>query len=142
MRIAICGSMTFAVEMVKVKASLEKLEHQCVLPHKLEERSREEIHGITYAREVVERKLLCDFIQAHFEEIKKSDAILILNYTRFGIDSYIGGDALMEIGFAYALQKKIFILNQVPNTIFSEQELLAVEAIVLNGDLNKIKTGA
>lgn len=142
MRIVICGSITFAVEMLGVKVHLEKLGHQCILPYKLGERSKEEIQSITYTREIAERTLMCDFIRAHFEEIKKSDAILILNYTRFGIDSYIGGNALMEMGFAHALQKKIFILNQVPKMIFSEQELLATESIILNGNFNKIKTGA
>lgn len=138
MKIAICGSMSFAKEMLKAKIHLEKLGHQCVLPYKFGERSKKEIQSITSAREIAERKLMCDFIRAHFEEIKKSDAILVLNYTRFSIDGYIGGNALMEIGFAFALQKKIFILNQVPKMIFSEQEIMAIESTILDGSLDAL----
>jgi len=46
------------------------------------------------------------FTWRHFHKIEKSDAIFILNK-----DGYIGTSVNMEIGFAAALNKKIFFLE-------------------------------
>ncbi len=44
----------------------------------------------------------------------------------------------MELGFAYVNDKKIFLLNPIPDLPYKE-EIEAVQPIVLNGDLSKIK---
>ena len=71
------------------------------------------------------------------EDIKKSDAILVMNHTKDGKENYIGANSLMEIGMAFILQKKIFVLNPSPE--FCKDELEAIEVQFLNGDLGKIK---
>ncbi len=76
------------------------------------------------------------FLQKFDENLKKSDAILVMNYTKNGKENYIGANTLMEIGMAFILQKKIFILNPSPE--FCKDELEAIEVQVLNGDLSKI----
>ncbi len=43
----------------------------------------------------------------------------------------------MEMGFAYGLDKKIFLLNPVPDMPYKE-EILAMQPTVLNGDLTKL----
>ena len=42
-----------------------------------------------------------------------ADAVLVLNYDKKGIKNYIGGNTLMEIGFAHVLNQKIFLLKLV-----------------------------
>jgi uncharacterized membrane protein (UPF0127 family) len=53
----------------------------------------------------------------------KSDAVLVLNYDRKGIKNYIGGNTLMEIGFAHVLNKKIYLMNPIPEIEFYKSEI-------------------
>ncbi len=50
-------------------------------------------------------------MRGHFDEIVKTDAILVLNLSKKGIDGYIGGNVLMEMGLAFHLKKPIFMDN-------------------------------
>ena len=67
------------------------------------------------------------------------DAILVLNYDKRGIKNYIGGNTLMEIGFAHVLKQKVFLLNQIPEIDFYKTEIESVKPIIINGDLSKIQ---
>ena len=78
-----------------------------------------------------------DFIKSCYELIKKSDAILVLNIDKNGIKNYIGGNVLIEIGFAYVLNKKIYFYNDIPQLPYAD-ELIAMKPIVITGDLRKI----
>ncbi|MEI6835838.1 MAG: hypothetical protein WCK59_03310 [Candidatus Falkowbacteria bacterium] len=82
-----------------------------------------------------------DMIKRYWNFIKNSDAILVLNLTKKGIDNYIGGSTLMEMGFAYGHDKKIFLYNQIPERserIHYVDEIIDMKPIALNGDLEKI----
>jgi len=78
------------------------------------------------------------FIKWYYNSIVNSDAILVLNYDKDDIKNYIGGNTLMEMGFAHVHNKKIFLLNPVPEISYKD-EILAMEPVILNGDLSKIK---
>ena len=71
-------------------------------------------------------------------KIEKSDAILVVNVTKGDIKNYIGANTFLEIGFAHYIDKKIYLLNEIPNQKYIEDEILAVEPIILNGDLTII----
>ncbi|PIS41507.1 MAG: hypothetical protein COT25_02780 [Candidatus Kerfeldbacteria bacterium CG08_land_8_20_14_0_20_42_7] len=58
----------------------------------------------------------------------------MLNYSKKGVNDYIGGNALMEMGFAYVNNKKIFLLNDIPGMQYTD-EIRAMHPIVLHGDL-------
>ena len=60
------------------------------------------------------------------------------SYDKNGVKGYIGGNTLMEMGLAFYLKKKIYLLNEVPELPYKE-EILGVKPIILNGDLSKIK---
>jgi len=45
----------------------------------------------------------------------------------------------MEIGFAYVGNKKVFLLNSIPEDVPYTDEIKAMMGVELNGDLNKIK---
>ncbi len=77
------------------------------------------------------------FIDNHIEKIKKSDAILVANYDKDEQADYIGANTFMEIAFAYILQKKIYLINNIP----SQANTLEIEAMspeVLNGDVIRL----
>ena len=74
----------------------------------------------------------------HFDNINKSDAILVINLDKHGIAGYIGPNVLMEIGLAFAQHKPIFILNQtLPNNQFAD-ELEAMNCVYLDGKIENI----
>ena len=58
----------------------------------------------------------------HFDKIRKSDAILVLNYSIGKSRNYIGGSTFAEIAIAFYLGKEIFLVNPIPrNTVFREE---------------------
>jgi hypothetical protein len=137
MKIAICGSMAFTDKMFEVKEQLEKLGHEAVVSGFGEQyfgKMQEEIEKLK-----LDHKYNQDAIKEFWEQIKDSDAILVLNYDRKGIANYIGGNTLMEIGFAHVLNKKIFLLNPIPEIEFYKSEIEATKPIILDGDFNKIQ---
>ena len=135
MKIAVCGSMTFYEKMIEVKERLEDMGHIALLPHV-------EYRDFHKVREVDEEKwfrLKPKFIRDHFDKIKKSDAILVLNYEKNGIKNYVGGNVIFELGLAFDLKKKIFLLNPIPKGLPYTEELEVIKPIVINGDLSKIR---
>ena len=145
MKITICGSISSSPKMIEIANELTRLGHTCELPYStrrivsggltLEEYLKEiEINGDKKFR----KEANIDVIKEHYEFIKNSDAILLINIDKNGIENYIGGNALMEIGFAYVLGKKIFLLGPIPEIGYKD-EILAMQPIVLNGDLREIK---
>lgn len=78
-------------------------------------------------------------IANHFRKIDESDAILVTNYEKKGIENYIGGNTFLEIGYAFGTGKKIFILNNLPEQSAYKEEILGMQPIILSGDILKIK---
>ncbi|MFH1237706.1 MAG: hypothetical protein V1648_04885 [Candidatus Aenigmatarchaeota archaeon] len=137
MKIAICSSMVFAENMLETKEKLEKLGHEVLIS---------DFIGSYAGKNEKEKERLTlldknekDAIRRFWNKIKKSDAILVLNYDRRGVKNYIGGNTLMEIGFAHVLGKKIFLLNPIPEIEFYKSEIEAVRPVIINGDLARIK---
>jgi len=135
-KIAICASMVFAEKMVQVKGQLEEIGHSAFISQFAEgylgkaEKEKE--------AQAVHDKTENDAIRKFWEIIKKSDAILVLNYDRKGIKHYIGGNTLMEIGFAHVLHKKIFLMNPIPDIDYYRSEIEAVSPVIVEQDLNRI----
>jgi len=137
MRIAICSSMSFVDDMVKIKDYLVYRGHEVVLPRNTELYANGSL--IFESRvESAENKLDHDLIKNYFKEIQNSNAALIVNKTKNNIENYVGGNTLMEMGFAYVLDKKIFLLNPIPAMSYTA-EIEAMSPVVINGYLNLIK---
>ncbi len=77
-------------------------------------------------------------INDHYEKIDWCDGILVVNHEKRGINGYVGGNTLIEIGVAFYLKKKIYILNPVSSELSYKQEILGMKPRILNGDLSKI----
>jgi hypothetical protein len=143
MKIDICGSLNFTYEIKKVADDLKDLDFDVVIPISSEkilkkEFSLEEIKKEKENGKFSERAIKFDSIRAYWNIIKNSDAILMANFEKNKIKDYIGGNSFLEMGFAHILNKKIFILNDIPEMIYTD-EIKAMQPIVLNGDLKKIK---
>lgn len=137
MKIAICTSMVFTEKMFEIKEKLEKLGHTVFISEFANvyvgktEKEKEEL--------TIFHKNEKDAIRKFYTKIKKSDAILVLNYDRKGIKNYIGGNTLIELGFAHILNKKIFLMNPIPQIDYYKSEIEAVKPIIIDGDLLRIQ---
>ena len=67
-----------------------------------------------------------------------ADAVLVLNIDKNGIKNYIGGNTLMEIGFAHILNQKIFLWNPAPDIPYYKTEIEAMKPTIIYEDLSKI----
>jgi len=130
--------MHFHREMLDVKNKLEEAGHTVLLPKDLEIAAEGEYRPIADDEEHVTAKIEHDFIREHFRKIEKSDAILVLNYEKKGIPHYIGGNTFLEMGHAFGNDKKIYILNPIPEMDYSV-EMYAMQPVVLDGDLTKLQ---
>lgn len=65
--------------------------------------------------------------------------MLILNYEKKGLEGYIGGNVLMEMGLAFHYKKPIYILNSVSPALGFLEEVLGFRPVFLNGKLEDIQ---
>ncbi len=69
--------------------------------------------------------------------IKESDAILVVNYDKKGIKNYVWWNTFVEMAFAHILDKKIYLINPVPDMIYTD-EMLAFQPIILHWNIERI----
>ena len=136
MRIVVCGSMIFFRQMVELKKELTLCGHSVTLPHRAGEYANGNLPPESPG-ESAANKIKYDLIRFYFEEINKGDAVLVLNGERHGVPNYIGGNTFLEMGFAHVLNKKIFLLNPIPEIGYKD-EIIAIQPTVLDGDFSKI----
>jgi len=136
----ICGSMTFAKEMMDTKRKLENLGHSVFVPSDIESHLKDPIL-IDNIEENYKHAIDKDVLKQCFNLVAKSDAILVLNHNKNGVEGYVGTSALMEIGLAYYLGKKIFLFNLIPKPKEARwaHELEIIRPVILNRNLKQIK---
>ena len=153
MKITICGSIGFYKEMESVRDELIKQGHEVKIPELALEVPKEFGGGKkVYFGQYIEQNGGIDAFPArheiwnmkegaindHYEKIDWCDGILVVNHEKRGINGYVGGNTLIEIGVAFYLKKKIYILNPVSSELSYKQEILGMKPRILNGDLSKI----
>ncbi|HEY4475414.1 MAG TPA: hypothetical protein VJB92_01695 [Candidatus Paceibacterota bacterium] len=136
MKIVICGSMTASKEMIEAETKLKELGHEIILPEFTHQYAAmdtiDKIHT-----ESARNKVEYDLIKGYFEKIKNNDAVLVANVERKGVKGYIGGNSFLEMGFAFVLNKPIYLLHEIPDINYKD-EIEAMTPIILNGDFLKI----
>ncbi len=141
MKITLCGSIKFADKLVEIYHELEGLGHQPVM-HKdmfgVADGTAPELEEIENGVELYEIKRKYGYIKWWYNSIKNSDAVLICNFDKNNIRNYVGGNTLIEIGFAHVNNKKVFLLNDIPENLSYVDEIKAMTDVALSGDLSKI----
>lgn len=128
--------MSAVSKMVEVKDKLKSQKHEVVLPHNAELYFNGTL-AMESNKESTANKIKDNLLKRYFEIIKDSDAVLVINTDKNGVKNYIGSNTFLEMGFAHILDKKIFLLNEIPDSS-AKDEILAMQPVVLGGDLNKI----
>ena len=137
MKIIICGSISAHKELSDAKRMLETNGHVVEMPNL--DNIENELDSSGNSLETARIKIKNDLIRGYFDKIKKSDCVLAINTKKNNIKGYIGGNTFLELGFGYVLNKKIYLLNQYTKELPYYDEIDAMQPIVLNGDLGKIK---
>ncbi|PIY59567.1 hypothetical protein COY96_01065 [Candidatus Wolfebacteria bacterium CG_4_10_14_0_8_um_filter_37_11] len=103
-----------------IKEELTKLGHFVIVPRHTEEyatlNTSDHMHN-----ESVKNKINHDLIRQYFNEIEKNDAVLVVNDSLKNIPNYIGGNSFLEMGFAHVLNKKVYLLNPIPEMSYSDE---------------------
>ncbi len=133
MVIAICMSMSLRHRLPSVCGRLEAAGHTVLTPVDTREFDYERAND----QQRAELKREKDLIRTHYEKIKGSDAILVLNEDLPGKPRYIGGNSFLEMGFAHVLDIPIYLIQDVPESPY-RSEMLAMDPIVIHGDLSEI----
>jgi hypothetical protein len=142
MKIYVLGSNRFLKEMVACKNKLCELELDGWIHPDYEAYNRGEkmdIWNRAHNGEHVQVKKENDYVKAHYRNICASDAILVVNSEKDGVENYIGPNVLIEMGQAYVNDKKIFLLNEIPIGMPHTDEIETFDPICLHGDLRNIK---
>lgn len=136
MKIGVAGSMQFTEEMIKVCNELETLGHETFMSKFKgnyigktdEEKETQKLHD----------KYTNDAIKEFWKPMQDADALLVVNLDKHGIKNYIGGNTFLEMGFAYVLGQRLFLLNPVPEMPYYGTEIIAMRPTVINGNLRGI----
>ena len=132
--------MKFVHKMVEIKKELDKLGHDTLLPLGIKPHLRdrgfvENLDGN------LEYCITNGVMRKNFQRVSDSDAVMVLNYKRNGMEGYIGISALLEMGVAHYLKKKIFLVSKTPHYKKERwaHEVAIMQPKVIDGDLKKIK---
>jgi nucleoside 2-deoxyribosyltransferase len=129
--ISICGSMSLRERMILIGEELRSLGHTVYLPNVTE---TSDYSQFTEAESIAHKSRM---IHEHLVKIQRSDCVLVVNEPLKGIARYIGANTFLEMGFAYALGKTIYTLNELPEQPNS-LEIKGLLPTVVRGDLQKI----
>ena len=138
MKVVIGGSVSFAKEIKEAKEKLELAGHEAIVTDDLDEYIKDKNIKLNFEQEL-QLSIKYDIMRSFFNKIAESDGFLVLNYRKRDIEGYLGASVLMEIGLAYYLKKKIFLLNDIDKNQPYALELGIIQPVILNGDLTKIK---
>src|SRR3989344_6597006 len=133
MKIGIISSMHHSEEMIKVAEELRRLGHDPFMSKFVHAFIGKD--DLTKEQIKLDQKYNQDAIRDFWYAMQNADAVLVLNLDRKGIKNYIGGNTLMEIGFAHVLGQKIYLYNPIPDIPFYDTEIKATNPIIINGDL-------
>ena len=141
MKIVICGSSTFKEKMLEYRDKLASFGHEAIVHPDYEafvNGEKQEIWNQIKTGEHFKAKKEQGYIKWYHNAILNSDAILVLNFEKRGVKNYIGGNTLMEMGFAHVNNKNIFLLNPIPEEVSYTDEIKAMVDNVLDDDLSRI----
>lgn len=139
MNIMICGSMSFAKEMIEAKRALEQYGYVVHIPTDAEIIVSGE-HDNDDLESDFEHCMQNDIIRVHMKMVAAADVVLFLNYKKNEMNGYVGASSLMEMGLAYYLRKPIFLLYPPPHHDKARwaHEIRIMNPIVLHGDIMAI----
>jgi hypothetical protein len=141
--ITICASASHYMDVLKIEKELNKLGFKTKIPQTAKTMQRTNNFDVssykTWYKNKKDYAKKTKLISAHFKKILDSDAILVVNMSKNGIEGYIGGNVLMEMTIAFQFKKPIFIYNNISEDLQIKEEIYGLKSKFIGGDLTKIK---
>jgi len=117
--IVICSSASFYSQVVEVQKQLKNLNFKVIVPLIVNKMVKSNDFKVETYKTWMERpedyKRKAYLTKKHFNEVKKGDVILVLNYKKNGKNGYIGGAVLSEMAVAFFLPD--FIIHQLADLL-------------------------
>lgn len=136
MKIFVICSKAFYGNIPPIKETLEKNGWEVYLPHTYENPNAE---SEWYAKGLEEHaKMKGEMFRRSRARIKEMDAVLTLNMDKNGKKNYVGGSTFLELYEAFMENKKIYLLNDIPEGILYD-EISGFAPIVIHGDIELVK---
>jgi hypothetical protein len=137
MRIGVIGSMQFTERMLDLRKQLIDIGHDAYVTSLAEPF----IGKTDEEKEVIKlsQKMHRDAMREFWRQMQGGDAVLVANYRKNNIEHYIGANTFLEMGWAHALDQRIYVLNPLPDTSYIRTEIEAMRPIVIHGDLYSIR---
>lgn len=140
MKIMICGSMSFANEMIAAQKELTEMGYEVSVPcdTELHVSNPDFIDNLDADRQhLIENNV----IKRCFETLAAADSVVFLNFPKNGVEGYLGTSSLMEMGLAYYLGKKIFLLfpHPKPSEARWAHEVASFQPVILNGNIASLQ---
>ena len=140
MKVLIICSKQFYSKIEEINEILKNRNIDVFLPNCYDDPSTEERMWNLGKKEHQEFK--AKMFQQSEDTIKNMDAVLVLNYDKNKdgkiYKNYIGGATFLEMYDAFRLNKKIFLINDIPRGMLFD-EIEGFNPTVLNGNINLVK---
>lgn len=120
--------------MIQASQQLKALGYETEIPN-----PREGETDYTELPEPKRQQLKDQLMREHLDKISGSDAVLIYNEDKKGIEGYVGGNTLMEMAFAFAQKIEIFLLK-TPTKVGYIDEIMGMQPIIIDSSIDKIDT--
>ena len=141
--ITICSSAAFYKHVGEIAEELESRGYETVIPQTAEKMRKSGNYDVaavkTWIKNEADLHKKQKLMDAHFKEVERADAILVVNDKKHDVEGYIGPNVFMEMALAYYLKKPIYILNGVSNDSTIYEEVYGMGNIILDGNLEKFK---
>ena len=142
-KITICCSASFYKQALDIERKLQERGFKVKIPHTayiMEESGDFNVETYkTWYQNASDWDKKTELMKTHFQKVLDSDAILVLNYEKNGIEGYIGGNGLMEMALAFHYEKPIYVLNPVSEALSVYEEVMGMQPTFLDGDIGKIQ---
>lgn len=141
--ITICASASHYKQVLEIREQLMKLKFQVKIPKiafLMKKTNNFDVSFYkTWFNDKNDYRIKTGLMKSHFKKVLAADAVLIANFTKKGLEGYIGGNVLMEMVIAFHHHKPIYIYNQISEDLPVAEEVYGLEPIFINCDLSKIK---
>lgn len=135
MKIFIICSKSFYSLIPEIESVLRKNNHKITFPNTYPDTEEENKRRHLGPKEHSRWK--ASMINHSQDVVSQNDSVLVLNFTKNGIENYIGGATFLEMYEAFRQKKKIYLYNNIPEGMLKD-EIIGFNPTIINGDLDKI----
>ena len=150
MKIVLAGSMIFLDKMSDIKAELESVGHEVVMPALTEEElatGKDTFTDYLNSQGGVEKvspenniwKMKEEGMMYYKKHMDDSDAMLVCNFDKGEKKNRIGANVFLEMGYMFFMNKKIYVLQGPPYDDDKIEEVLGMRPVFLYGDITTIE---